>query len=95
MTSEFIWAGIVSAIAILFLLLKLDIQKVCGYDVFVDIFATGLLMLIFSGTYSGMMAAIIGGAIISVTLWLTKTTIGFKRLRYTSDKHFHWRYYSR
>ena len=73
-------AGIVSALAILFVLLKLDFKKVLYFDVFVDIVASAFLMLIFAGTFAGMMAAVVGGAIISITLYFAKKVFGYKKL---------------
>lgn len=83
---EMVYAGIVVAIAMIFLMLKLDIKKVCGYDIYVDIGFTGALMLMLSGSYAGMMAAIIAGAIISIFLYTTKKLIGYKKLEDVNGK---------
>lgn len=85
--------GTVSAAAMIFLLLKLDLQKVCGYDFFIDVGFTGLLAWMFSGTYAGMMAAIIGGAIVSIFLFFTKKINGYKRLQFKNMK-LTWRQYN-
>ena len=77
---DIIWAGIIAAIAMIFLMLKLDIKKICGYDVLVDIAFTGLLAWMLAGTYSGMMAALIGGAIVSIFLFTMKKMNGYKKL---------------
>ena len=79
MSSELLWAGTIAGVAMVFLLLKLDIRKVCGYDALIDIGFTSLLMVVFEGTYSGMMAAITGGAIVSVFLFLMKAWKGAER----------------
>ena len=76
---EAIFMGIISALAILFLLLKLDIRKVLYFDLLVDIMATTTLVMIFSGTYAGMAAGIIAGAIISVTLYILRKLMGYKK----------------
>ena len=73
-------AGVVAAVAMIFLLLKLDLQKVAGYDLPIDIAFTSGLAYLLGGTYSGMMAALLGGAIVSVFLWLTRQQVGAKRL---------------
>lgn len=75
-----IFAGVVSALAILFVLLKLDFRKVLYFDIFVDIVASAFLMVIFAGTFAGMMAAVVGGAVISITLYFAKKVVGYKRL---------------
>jgi len=89
---EIILAGVVSASAMIFLLLKLDLKKVCGYDFFVDVGFTFLLTWMFAGTYSGMMAAIIGGSIVSVFLFFVKKVNGYSRLKLV-NKRLTWRYY--
>lgn len=89
---DIIWAGIISAIAMIFLLMKLDIRKVCGYDIFIDVFFTFLLAYMFSGTYSGMMAAIIGGAVLSIFLFIMKKQFGYMRLVRNRYK-LEWRYF--
>lgn len=71
--------GGVSALGILFLLMKLDIRKVLYFDILTDISATVLLMVIFAGTFAGMMAAMFGGAMLSITLYALKKTIGYKK----------------
>tara|TARA_E500000331_G_scaffold339604_1_gene370035 strand:+ start:1381 stop:1674 length:294 start_codon:yes stop_codon:yes gene_type:complete len=77
----YIFAGIFSACAILFLLAKMDIQKVLAFDIVVDITSTLFLMFTFFGTFAGMMAAMIGGSIISVTLFFIKRLYGYKKLK--------------
>ena len=90
---EMLLAGVISATAMIFLLLKLDLKKVCGYDFFIDIGFTFLLAYMFSGTYSGMMAAIIGGAILSVFLFFMKKVNGYSKLTFKNRK-LKWRQYN-
>lgn len=75
----YIVAGVASAIGILFLLFKLDIRKVLAFDIFVDIGASVLLIVMFAGTFAGMMAAVIAGAIISIALYCMKKLMGCKK----------------
>ena len=72
-------AGIASAIAILFMLAKLNIKKVLCFDILVDIGASIALIVMFAGTFAGMKAAILGGAIISIVLFILKKTIGYEK----------------
>ena len=72
-------AGVFAGLAILFLLAKFDFKKVLWLDVPVDIISTMLLIVMFAGTFAGMMAAVIGGCLISVTLRLTKKVVGYKK----------------
>ena len=76
----YILAGVASAIGVLFMLFKLDIKKVLAFDVFVDIGASLLLIVMFAGTFAGMMAAVIAGSIISIVLYIIKRMLGFKKL---------------
>lgn len=73
----YIFAGICSACAVIFLLLKFDIKKVLYFDVLIDASSSIFLMAVFFGSFAGMMAAVIGGALISITLWFMKRTIGY------------------
>lgn len=75
----FIAYGAISAVGILFLLFKLDIRKVLYFDLVTDITATVALIIMFAGTFSGMLSAMTGGAIISVVLFFLKKTIGYKK----------------
>jgi hypothetical protein len=68
-------AGLLSALGLLFLIFKFGIRRVISYDIPVDIAVTILLMYVFAGTYSGMMAAMVGGLIVSVTLFIMKRTM--------------------
>ena len=61
----------------IFLLLKFDIKKVLYFDVLIDATSSVFLMAVFFGSFAGMMAAVIGGALISITLWFMKRTIGY------------------
>lgn len=75
----YIIAGVFSALAILFLLAKFDMKKVLWLDIPIDIASTVLLVVMFAGTFAGMMAAVIGGCIISVTLYTLKKLNGYKK----------------
>jgi hypothetical protein len=71
--------GMVSAVALLIMLMKLDFWKVLGFDLYVDIAATGLLMVLFAGTLGGMIAAMVGGLQISVVLLVVKKAFGYMK----------------
>jgi presenilin-like A22 family membrane protease len=75
----YIIAGLFSAFAIIFLLAKFDFKKVLWLDIPIDIASTILLVFMFAGTFAGMMAAVIGGCIISAFLWATKRLKGYKK----------------
>ena len=76
----YVIAGVFSAFAIIFLLAKFDFGKVLWLDIPIDIASTALLVAMFAGTFAGMMAAVIGGCIISSFLWASKRLRGSKKL---------------
>ena len=90
---EMIFAGILSASAMIFIMLKMNLKKLCGYDIYIDIGFTGLLAWMLSGTYSGMMAAIIGGIIVSIFLAFVKKVNGYSKLKLV-NKRLIWRDYN-
>ena len=67
--------GILSAFGLLLLVLKVGGRKAIGADIFVDIAITITLMVCFYGTYSGMVAAMLGGLAASVVLFIMKKTM--------------------
>jgi hypothetical protein len=65
---------------------KLDIKKVLGYDALFDISATAGLALLFQGTYSGMVVAMVAGLLVSLILSVLKRRVGYKKLRFVDRK---------
>lgn len=76
-----ILAGTLTALAVLILLFKIGIRRVIKYDILIDILATAFLLVQFGDTFAGMMAAIIGGLLISIVLWTAKKTLVREELR--------------
>ena len=85
----YIMAGLFSACGVLFLLAKMNFKRVLWLDVPIDVASTALLVVLFFGTFAGMMAAVIGGCLISVTLLLSKKAVGYKR-PVRSGLRFRW-----
>lgn len=84
-------AGFIAAHTLLIMCFKLGIRKVLGYDAIVDIAATILLLWMFQGTYSGMMAGAFGGLVISIELAILKKWLGYEVLTFDPEtKTFHW-----
>ena len=79
-------AGIIAAAGLLFLVLKLSPKRIISYDIPIDIAITALLMWSLAGTYSGMMAALVGGLIVSIVLFTMKKTMVREELRLNSRK---------
>ena len=84
-------AGLVAAAGMLFLLFKFGVRKVITYDIFFDVVITVLLMLALAGTFSGMMAALFGGLIVSVVLFIMKRTMRHDKLTLVKIKKFPYR----
>ena len=86
-----IFAGLIAALGLLFLLFKFGVRRIITYDIPIDITATVLLMVLFAGTFSGMMAAMFGGLVISVTLFVMKQTMAREELHLVKVKKFPYR----
>lgn len=67
--------GIFSALGLLLLALKIGGRKTIGHDVFVDVLITLTLMVAFYGTFSGMAAAMVGGLVATIVLFIMKKTM--------------------
>ena len=67
--------GIISALGLLLLALKVGGRKVIGMDIWFDIAITITLMVMFAGTFSGMAAAMIGVLFVTVLLFIMKKTM--------------------
>lgn len=86
-----IFAGLLSALGLLFLIFKFGIRRVIAYDIPIDIAVTAFLMYAFAGTYSGMIAAMVGGLIVSITLFVMKRTMRREELRLVKTSTFPYR----
>ena len=86
-----ILAGLLSALGLLFLIFKFGVRRVIAYAIPIDIAVTGFLIWAFSGTYSGMFAAMIGGLIVSITLFIMKRTMNREELRVVKVSQFPYR----
>ena len=80
--------GILSAFGLLLLLLKVGGRKVIGADIFVDIAITITLLICFYGTYSGMVAAMLGGLIASIVLFIMKKTMVHEVIAVKKNKYY-------
>ena len=84
-------AGLIAAAGLLFLLFKFGVRKVITYDIFFDVLITFFLMVVLAGTFSGMMAALLGGLIVSVVLFVMKRTMRHEKLTLVKTKTFPYR----
>lgn len=86
-----IFAGLLSALGLLFLIFKFGVRRIIAYDIPIDITVTAFLMYAFAGTYSGMIAAMFGGLVVSVTLYVMKRTMRREELRLVKTSSFPYR----
>ena len=64
-------------------------QAVLGYDIVVDVTVTAMFLIMFAGTISGMMIAILAGLIVSILLLIGKS-LGTSRTVRISRNGFEW-----
>ena len=86
-----IFAGLLSALGLLFLIFKFGVRRIIAYDIPIDITVTAFLMYAFAGTYSGMSAAMVGGLIVSITLYVMKRTMRREELKLVKTSQFPYR----
>ena len=77
--------GIISALGLLLLALKIGGRKIIGMDIYFDIAITITLMIMFAGTFSGMAAAMIGGLFVTILLFIMKKTMVHETLTVEKD----------
>lgn len=82
-----------SATALFILACKLNIRRVLGYDAMVDVIMTVILMSSFSGTVTGMAAAMFAGCIMSIMLLVARKLYGYERLVKVGTFRLAWKYY--
>lgn len=75
----------------LFLLFKFGVRKVITYDIFFDVLITFFLVIVLAGTFSGMIAALFGGLLVSVVLFIMKRTMRHEKLSLVKTKKFPYR----
>lgn len=83
-------AGILLVLAFILIMIKLNkttVKRLLSFDIGIDIVVTATMAWLLAGTYSGMMAAIVGGLLFSVFLYIVKQTMGYEKL--TRDKCSH------
>lgn len=74
-------AGVITAIGVIWILSRMNLRRVAGYALIVDVGVTTLLTFLFIGTYAGMMTGMLAGVIVSAFLSLVKRTAGAERLK--------------
>jgi hypothetical protein len=75
-----IFVGLLCGLGLFFHALKIGVKRLAGYDIYVDLTLSFLLMILFHGTQAGMVVALIGGLFISITLRVMRWTMGYQKL---------------
>jgi hypothetical protein len=71
--------GGLMALAFVILMHKIGIKKFTGYSVHTDILVSGVLTILFLGTFAGMLTAAIGGIFVSLYLAFAKYVFGSQK----------------
>ncbi len=79
MVTMIIMMGVLVAIAFIIIMHKVGIRKFTGYSVHTDILISGILTILFLGTFAGMVTALIGGIFVSLYLALAKYFFGSQK----------------
>ena len=84
---DMITQGFIAACTLIWLLSYLPVRRVFGYALLVDILCTGTLIMMFAGSYAGMMTGVIAGLMISMFLRVGRALFGAERLTVARRKN--------
>ena len=84
-----LFMGLLSAIALVVIMSRLGIKKFMGYPAVVDIVGSVLFALLFAGTLTGMMVAVVAGLTLSLIVYTIRLLVGFEKW----TKKNGWEYY--
>lgn len=73
--------GFLSAITVLIVMSRLGLKKFMGYPALMDAGVTVLLAWFMYGTYTGMVAAIVGGLVFSGLVTIIRKFYGYSKLK--------------
>lgn len=79
---DYLIISIFTALAVYVVILKIGIRKVLAYEVTVDIVVTIVLMILFSGTLTGIVAATFAGLFFSIIMYISKLIFGYEKYEY-------------
>ena len=86
-------AASLTSLATMMFLWKLDIRKVLYFEAPLDLLFDVIIPLMFIGTFTGMMVAIVSGDINSITMYVLKNYfIGYKKPKLTVKKGLYWEF---
>lgn len=79
-------AGIITAIGVWIVLLKLNIRKVLNFEVPIDIVFTIGITMYFAGTFSGLMTGVVAGVVLSILLAVSKAIWGVEKINWRRNE---------
>lgn len=79
---DYLIISVFTALAVYVVLLKIGIRKVLAYEVTVDIIVTVALLVLFSGTLTGIVAATFAGLLFSIIMYVSKLILGYEKYEY-------------
>ena len=78
---DMIVQGMIAAATILWLLSYLKFRRVFAFAFIVDVIVTGGFIIMFIGTYAGMMTGVIAGLLVSMFMRVCRKAVGVERPR--------------
>lgn len=87
---EYGMAGVCIVLTIFSMMARTNLRRWLGYNNFVDVTFTILMVLMFHGTFSGLISASIAGVVMSASLYVSKALLGYERLERQSMFKWEW-----
>ena len=76
---DMIMQGIIAAATVLYLVSYIGFRRVFAYAFVVDVVVTGGFIIMFAGSYAGMMTGVIAGLLFSVTMRTGRHLFGVEK----------------
>ncbi len=70
---------------------KIGILRVLGYELWIDIVISLAIIVVLTGTTSGSIIALLGGAFVSLSLSIAKKILGYERYNFRTRE---WIYFA-
>jgi len=85
-----LFMGFLTALALLVVCWRINIQRIVGYPVATDITATSMFIIMMAGTLTGMAIAIVAGLLFSGAIGIIRRIKGYERFNLKTRA---WEYY--
>lgn len=85
--------AIMAVTALVIMFARINLRRFLGYPNCVDVFATLIFVMLFHGTFSGMVVAGFASLTLSMLLWAMRSGIGCERLAWGGIRRgWYWKY---